>query len=125
VRRLYVAPPAPRLAADENTLYAFAGGELELRDIRSPLVAVPVLASYRTLAAPEKGIAIAGDRAYVGTADSLRVVDISDPEWPQDVGGLELGDTVDIVLAQVGEVYATAGWFIYPGTVNRIDVTEP
>jgi hypothetical protein len=88
--------------------YAFVTGRgLDVFDISDP--AAPVLVVYIDLQSTTTGLAIVGDRAFVGDYGGIYLFDITDPTAPVFISKLPLADNA-LGLAVVGTtVYAAVG----------------
>ncbi|NJN97308.1 MAG: hypothetical protein HC875_26105 [Anaerolineales bacterium] len=64
-------------------------------------------------------VTVVGNIAYVGAYDGLRLVDISNPAFPQEVGFANLGG-IDKVVVVEDIAYAAEGYWLY-----FVDVSNP
>ncbi len=105
-----------------NYVYVSDHVALQVVDVSDP--ANPMLAgSCPPVSGQIRGVAIAGDYAYVNEAPfHLMVVDISDPENPWVAGRCEISGTPSLYgVAVAGNYVFWAG----TGTIVVIDVTDP
>jgi hypothetical protein len=120
--------------------YAYVTDEsagLQIVDVSNPVS--PTLESTCSLSGTVEGVYVSGSHAYVTTligdfaADNLRVVDVSDPLHPQEVGSEQVllgypGDAQDVYVSGnyayvSGSAYISGGrWF---GGVEVVDVSDP
>ncbi len=92
---------------------------LEVWDVSNPIS--PTLTGMYTYTANinDGYVAVSGDHAYVTTQGELRVVDVSDPRHPTEVGALTI-PTGDLAVS-VGYVFIAAGW----DGLRMVSVSDP
>ncbi len=108
-----------RLFPNGYSVYAATGGAgLKIIDVRDP--ANPAVSAEYLLRAPVRDVFAVGDHAYV-LADRLRILDVSNPAAPFEVGMFTTpGDSRRLVILD-SLAYVAAG----TAGVRVIDVTDP
>jgi hypothetical protein len=108
-------------AANASTLYFAIGDPFAPGVLSFDLGTQPAtnLGNFSTGSSVADAVVLAGNDLYVGTADSLRVLDVTNPSAPTQIGSVNLG-----ILS-----LAVSGTSLYGGTFDgrlvTFDVTQP
>ena len=116
-----VGPPALAQAENSSNLFFAAANPYGSGVLSFNLNTQPAsyIGSFSTGTSLAQALALSGNDLYVGTVDSLRVLDVSNPSNPSQIGSVGLG-----VLS-----LAISGTTLYAGTMDGrlvvFDVTQP
>jgi len=109
-----------------NYAYAAASEGLHVIDVSTP--GSPVEVGFYDTPSSANGVAVAGNYAYITTAESgLRVMDVSNAAWPTEVGSCgTLGNTKGVAVAgDYAFVVSGERPYASEGELYVIDVSTP
>ncbi|MBN2829618.1 MAG: hypothetical protein JXR56_04795, partial [Candidatus Cloacimonetes bacterium] len=107
------------MAISDNLLCVLTDEELHLIDVSTP-ENMELLSSYNFNYPYSKAIDVSGDNAFISTGYSnLIVIDISNPEIPQDNGLLSVGGLINDFCINGNSLYVTSDVFGF----KLIDIT--
>lgn len=118
-RKVELADGLAVVASSEDWTGGPREGRLELYDVSNP--AAPVLAGVATLPSDPQALAVTDGLALVACRDSFRVIDISDPAAPSEVGALDLALYRATAIAVDGDRALVS---VYPGSLVAVDLTD-
>lgn len=117
------------VAVQGSYAYLAAGSEgLRVIDISTPATPTP---RGQLASCCAKHVTVVGDSAYLGTSDTLLIVDVSDPTDPALLGSLALSDQFSRIISEIdvaGDVaYVSFGFCLRTcsGGLWTIDVSDP